>query len=127
MQTHLSSSVLLETLTAQIASVAHLGSLEKLGSRSPLFLTVILFMDVSMVSSSSWSLKQKLCVNVPQHRLGFSSPARCWKSGKSCKRAFMYLPAQLLLGCLQLWRTGFDGPDAPHWTSVHTFRFRWFG
>lgn len=79
----------------------------------PFLLTVILFMDVSIVPSSSWSLKQKLCVKVWQHRLGFSSPARCWMSWKSCWRASTYLPAQLLLGCLQLWRTGFDGLDAP--------------
>lgn len=47
----------------------------------PFLLTVNFFMDVS---SSSWSLKQKLCVNLWQHRLGFSSPATCWKSWKSC-------------------------------------------
>lgn len=80
-------------------------------------------MAVSMAPSSSWSLKWKYYVNAPQHGLGFSS----WKSWKSCKRACIYLPAQLLLGCLQLWRTGFDGLDAPCQACVHTFRLRWFG
>lgn len=83
-------------------------------------------MAVSTAPSSSWSLKWKHCVNAPQHRLGFSSPARCWMSWKSCKRACMYLPAQLL-GCLQLCGTGFDGLDAPYQACVHPFRLRWFG
>lgn len=75
MQTHLSSSVLLETVTAQMASVAHLGSLEKLSSRGLFFCQQWFFSSMSLWSLVPAGVWNRSCV-LMFHSTGWGFPAQ---------------------------------------------------